>query len=71
VLPRLFDPDGHSERKAMTVPTVRRRGRLRLRYGYVLAAVIVLGLIGGAVAVVQNHGRVPDKDLTATTIRSH
>jgi hypothetical protein len=54
----------------MPAPTVRH-GRLRRRYGYALAVVIVLGLIGGVVAVVQNHGRVPDKDLTATTLRSH
>ena len=48
-----------------------RSGGLRLRYGYALAIVVLLGLIGGAVAVVQNHGRVPDSDLPATTVRSH
>jgi hypothetical protein len=54
----------------MRRPTVRS-GRLRLRYGYALAIVVVLGLIGGVVAVIQNHGRVPDADLPATTIHSH
>jgi hypothetical protein len=42
-----------------------RRGRLRLRYGYALAIVIVLGLIGGTIAVMQNHGRVPDANTTS------
>ena len=42
-----------------------RRGRLRLRYGYALAVVIVLGLIGGTIAVVKNHGRVPDANTTS------
>jgi len=44
---------------------------LRLRYGLPLAAIMMLALIAGSIAVSRNHGRVPDADLPATTVRSH
>jgi hypothetical protein len=56
-------PTGPPNREAQMSSS--RRGRLRLRYGYALAVVIALGLIGGTIAVVQNHGRVPDANTTS------
>jgi hypothetical protein len=55
--------DAFSNREAKLSSS--RRARLRLRYGYALAVVIALGLIGGTIAVVQNHGRVPDASTTS------
>jgi hypothetical protein len=48
---------------------MKRRGRLRWRYGYVLAVVGALGLLGGTIAVIKNGGRVPEGN-AATTARS-
>jgi hypothetical protein len=51
------------------MPEMKRRGRLRWRYGYVLAVVLALGLLGGTITVIMNGGRVPEGNAT-TTARS-
>jgi hypothetical protein len=51
------------------MPGMKRRGRLRWRYGYVLAAVLALGLLGGTIAVIKSGGRVPEDNAT-TTVRT-
>jgi hypothetical protein len=51
------------------MPEMKRRGRLRWRYEYVLAVVLALGLLGGTITVIMNGGRVPEGNAT-TTARS-
>ena len=51
------------------MPEMKPRGRLRWRYGYVLAVVLALGLLGGTIAVIKNGGQIPEGDAT-TTARS-
>jgi hypothetical protein len=51
------------------MPEIKGRGRLRWRYGYVLAVVLAFGLLGGTIAVIKNSGRVPEGNAT-TTARS-
>jgi hypothetical protein len=54
----------------MMEPAMRRSGsqgaRLRQPYGYVLGAILLIGLIGGLVAVIENGGRVPAPDRQVT-----
>jgi hypothetical protein len=40
---------------------IKQRERLKLRpvYGYVLAAIVLLGVAGGIAAVFRNDGRAP------------
>jgi hypothetical protein len=45
--------------------SIRRGGRLRRRYGYILAVVLAVGIISGTIAVIQNRGKVPDAELTS------